>query len=268
MTVWAKTKQRLNTFWQRQFVEAETSRQRAFDLLFGVIAPILCLIFDPAVFRGSTMGRAYLGPIQIFAYLSISLGIVILSTRLFVPIRSDLLTGALGGVLLLGGFLAFALGIILLPVTILAVLIARFEGIFGLIPFLTAFVFARNGVRAMREIRPLDNKAALAAVILLSIVLVLGFPVVLQWRATTFVKQSIQTLTYGDDQESKLAIARLKNAFWCTDMLCYDEIVWAYHDWYRSQGETAFWLADAYEEITGNDLEDRLWITGQIRIFR
>jgi hypothetical protein len=33
-------------FW-RQFEPARTRRQLGFDLVFGVIGPILCLVFDP-----------------------------------------------------------------------------------------------------------------------------------------------------------------------------------------------------------------------------
>ena len=33
-------------FWQRQFLGPPTAQQIAFDVVFGVVGPVLCFIFD------------------------------------------------------------------------------------------------------------------------------------------------------------------------------------------------------------------------------
>jgi hypothetical protein len=38
-------------FWRRQFSNDVTPAQNIFDVIIGVIAPVLCFIFDPVVFN-------------------------------------------------------------------------------------------------------------------------------------------------------------------------------------------------------------------------
>jgi hypothetical protein len=38
-------------FWSRQFSNEVTSAQSGFDLIVGIMAPVLCFIFDPVVFN-------------------------------------------------------------------------------------------------------------------------------------------------------------------------------------------------------------------------
>src|ERR1051326_927378 len=47
-------------FWSRQFSTTITSRQKIFDLVVGVVIPILLVIFDPVVFRST---GACVGPV-------------------------------------------------------------------------------------------------------------------------------------------------------------------------------------------------------------
>src|SRR5687768_14930118 len=64
-------------FWKRQFSQQITTGQRTFDVLFGVITPILALAFDPVVFKGSrtcVSPEALLGEFSVFAYTAIGLG--------------------------------------------------------------------------------------------------------------------------------------------------------------------------------------------------
>lgn len=57
-------------FWAHQFPPEATSSQLAFDVLFGVVGPVLCFIFDPIVFRsGGVWGKPLLADYQLVAYL-------------------------------------------------------------------------------------------------------------------------------------------------------------------------------------------------------
>jgi hypothetical protein len=48
-------------FWKRRFEPPATVSQRWFDFIFGIVAPILCLVFDPAIFRnGFPAGMGFL----------------------------------------------------------------------------------------------------------------------------------------------------------------------------------------------------------------
>ena len=38
-------------FWANQFSEKRTGEQLVFDVLFGIVFPVLCFVFDPIVFR-------------------------------------------------------------------------------------------------------------------------------------------------------------------------------------------------------------------------
>jgi hypothetical protein len=55
-------------FWRRQFMPPTTKRQKIFDVLFGVIAPVLCFVFDPIVFKG-TFDEGLLRDYQSYAYM-------------------------------------------------------------------------------------------------------------------------------------------------------------------------------------------------------
>jgi len=52
------------SFWRRQFGEDRTDAQQVFDVVFGLIAPILCFYFDPIVFKGSFVQESTIHPIS------------------------------------------------------------------------------------------------------------------------------------------------------------------------------------------------------------
>jgi hypothetical protein len=193
-----------NEFWKKQFSEEITPLQNWFDVAFGVIAPILCLVFDPVVFRdGFLGGKGYLSHIRLFAYISIGFGIITLSIWLLSRNRkANILVGFISGILLVGSLLAMALGVFLLPVSLFGLLVAI--GILGFIPFLTAFVFLRNGIRAVRITQPTINKILLSVAMLIGVIFVIGVPLGVQWKASKLVSQSIYTIIHGDKEEVDL----------------------------------------------------------------
>jgi len=54
-----------NGFWKRQFSAEPTRAQNIFDVIFGEIGPVLCLIFDPFVFTYWQQGKYVFG--QLFS---------------------------------------------------------------------------------------------------------------------------------------------------------------------------------------------------------
>jgi len=248
---------------KKHFCYPRNTRQILVDLLFGVAAPILCLWFDPLVFRTSMMCGPYLNNMQIFAYVTIPVGVVFFLFNLFYPLqRSPVYQAVLGCLMVFGSMFALAIGLILLPLSILAILAVRWEGLLCLIPFLTAFVFFRAGLRALRSGWQKEKRFTIIASTLISICLVIGVPALLQYRANDFITSAVADITFGEEWEAALATERLQQVFWCSDSLCYDHLVWAYHDWYLEHGTEALWIASAYQELTGKDIDDRLWITG------
>src|SRR5262245_23791254 len=156
-------------FFARQFSDKATSHQSAFDILFGIVAPILCFVFDPIVFKNSFNLLPFeegLSRFALFVYLFSALAIITLALWLILAGRSSSLNAIIAGVLLAGAACSLVIGILILPLSLLG-LFFMFIGIFGFIPFFTAFVYLRNGVRAVRAATRLAGQPQLTAMVLL-----------------------------------------------------------------------------------------------------
>jgi hypothetical protein len=101
------------------------------------------------VFKGTFLGFPWLGDYQVLAYLvgAIEMAVFIV-WRTF---RTQLTTfsAPFAGVLFAGGLFSTLIGIAILPLSLFGLLL--FIGILGFTPFLTAFVYFRSGVRAMKD---------------------------------------------------------------------------------------------------------------------
>ena len=250
-------KEKRKKFVKLQFSEVITPKQKFFDVVFGIAAPILCLIFDPVVFKGSLFDGGILSRYRVFAFCLIGLEILVLALWLFVPNRSRVLSAILTGILCAGGLLSLLLGLLILPVALLALFFLQVVGIFGLIPIVTAFVFARNSIRALRTISMKIPKIGFAAWMLAGAILVFAGPIFLQWQTSRIVDQSVETISHGSPEERELAVDQLKKAFWCSKDTCFDALVWDYFEYHQKSME-AFWIADAYLELTGEPIQARL----------
>jgi len=125
------------SFWKSQFDSTVTQSQVIFDVVLGVIMPVLCLVFDPVVFRNLLpLGQAILSSIKIFGYVSIILGIIALSLWLLLRHHLSWLNAFLAGILLYGAFFALLLGIVLLPFSVI--------GLLGLVGILGLHLFSRH----------------------------------------------------------------------------------------------------------------------------
>ena len=242
-------------FWRRQFRQQTTRKQTIFDVLFGVVLPVLCFIFDPIVFRGNFFGGVPLfGQLQFLAYTVAFIEITTLLIWLVWRERLRRQAVALGGFLLTGALISLAIGIVLLPFSLLGLFFFGL-GLLGFTPFLTFIVFWRNGRRAINLQTAYARGARKLGALVLGMIFVVGGPSAAHVSLTRAASDSVEKILEGDAQSMEAAIKRLKLMGYFT-YISTDEIVWAYN---REQDQSRRErLARAYMEITGKDIEMRL----------
>ncbi|MFL6256366.1 MAG: hypothetical protein ACJ74T_15280 [Pyrinomonadaceae bacterium] len=248
---------RTQGFWRRQFDDAPTPAQRKFDMVFGIIMPILCFAFDPFVFRAGVMGgRGLYSKYQFYAYTLCALEMVALCAWLCSAGRAGRRPAALAGMLLAGALFSFFVGFSILPYSILGLFFVI--GILGFVPFLTALVYLRNGWRAAGAVgRAGKGSPGLAAAALAcGFFFALGAPAVAQMSVEREVSAALADVREG----RKLSPARLRAlrvTAAASGLAACDDLVWEYHS-ERDPARRAR-LAEAYAEITsGGDIEGRL----------
>jgi hypothetical protein len=239
-------------FCRRQFAGNGSTPQLVFDVSFGIVLPVLCLVFDPIVFLpGGFLSIVFLQDIRLFAYLSSFLGICALAYYLWTRKGSIVLAG------MLFGSMAFslAIGIALAPLSAVGLLI--FIGIFGFTPFVTAFVFLRNAHRCRRDAWAVARKGATrgpaALRFVLGVTLILGVPGVMQATSTAIARRAMTSVIFGSEQELPNAVRILKRVRIAADT---DQIVHAFQKT-GDEGERAR-LSWAYQEITGKNIQVRI----------
>jgi hypothetical protein len=242
-------------FWVRQLGSDVPTSQVVFDVVLGIVGPILCLIFDPFVFtdRLGTLVYSPLVEYRVFAYLGMGIGLIGLGIWLGLGQRLSIWKSFIVGILFVGALFSSIVGIVLFPFSIFGLLIL--VGVFGFLPFIVAFIYFRNGVRAAREIRQIystSNKAVLGGLFLLGLVVVIGLPGYAQWQSSRYVLNSLELVLHGNPVEVQQGVTNLQAAFWCTDW-CYSEIRLAYET--EQDPERRAQLAGAYKKLTGDDLE-------------
>lgn len=87
-------------FWKGQFSVEPIRPQIVYDVLFGIIAPILCFWFDPIVFQDSTApNEGLLGRYKLIVYFFSTIAIGALFLWLFYGNRWQSYAGFLSGIL-------------------------------------------------------------------------------------------------------------------------------------------------------------------------
>jgi hypothetical protein len=242
-------------FLSRQFAPGATRGQKIFDAVVGLLLPALCLYFDPIVFRGGVagLGEPALSRYRLFAYGVIALELAVLALWLFTGERLKEWGGMLGGAMLAGALFALAVGVLILPYTLLGLLIL--VGVLGFTPFFTAFVYLRNAARALGTSEPYLGAWRRAAALTLGAAISVGAPAYAHLRVERAVARALPELTSGDDARAAWAARRLRLAGWlgATD---FDEIARAYES--EPDAERKERLARSYRALTGRGVEDRL----------
>lgn len=181
-------------FWRRQFQQEPTKAQYKFDWMFGVIMPVVCFFFDPAIFSNAWMAEPFLGVIKPFAYLVSFTGTMAMMAWLIWGTRLKWLSAILGGLFLLCGAVALTIGVVMLPFSLVGLLILI--GALGFTPLFTGIVYLRNGVRAIRAAEPLLAKQLLVHVVLLSALAIGIIPYVINAE----INSSLERIKNGDAQ--------------------------------------------------------------------
>jgi hypothetical protein len=245
---------RWGEFLRRQFRDEPTHGQVIFDIIVGIVLPILCLVFDPLVFRGGISGRPLAGEFQLFAYALIAIEIAALAVWLGIGSRTGEWRGVLGGIMLSGALFSAGIGICLLPFSLIGLLFII--GALGFTPFLTAFIYLRNARRALRAGGTQLTRAGLSVTLLFGVTLALGAPAFAHWRVTRLIERSLAEVLEGEDARTHAAARKLRRVSWLASGEL-DQVVWAYGR--ETDPRRKDRLARAYRDITGGgDIEHRL----------
>ncbi len=234
------------SFWHRQFAPHPTTGQIGFDLAFGIVLPIICLWFDPIVFR-SSFGGALLGRYAVLAGVAISLGLVSLTAWLLIRRPPALFAGLMCG----GAIFATLLGVVLLPYSVIGLL--AIVGVLGFSPFATAFVFWRNTVRAYRKARENASPVLLWALAAMGLLITCGGPWAVHGYVAHELSQASEMILSPDPAKAAQGLTVLKRFQRFVNL---DQMVIAYEaekDTGRRQR-----LAAMYKELTGVEIEQRL----------
>lgn len=235
-------------FWARQFGPNRTGAQDVFDMTFGLVVPILCFVVDPVVFKSfPLLGRAFLEDYQLFAYVvsTVEMGFF-LAWRTF-PTKAKPLSPLFAGVFLAGACFSFVIGVVMLPLTVWTLLFLI--GVLGFIPFVSAFVYLRNGIRAMKAQSnlPLASRITTAT---LSGMVVIGSLVFASVYVENSISVSMGTVIYGNTIEAETAANRLK-WFRFIPLKQTNRLALAYgNEWDKEKKAI---LGRVYWEITGED---------------
>lgn len=242
-------------FWQRQFRQAPTRPQLVFDLIFGVVGPILCFVFDPVVFQGGILGRPLFPDYQAFVYLLSGMEIVVLCLWLVLGAGSELANAMIGGALMVGGVFCFAIGLLLLPFSVMGLMVAI--GILGFTPFMAALVYLRNGWRALRSPAKQPSVFTRATGGACGLLLVAGIPLALSMQIRSAVLKSVDYIIRADPVHAPQAAQQLAvlKYFASSDIERIPQAYLSERDESRKQLMRSY-----YREITGEDLEDRIRI--------
>lgn len=122
-----------------------------FDSFFGILVPILCIIFDPGIFHPVCSNERYGYASYLYAAITVEITVLILWLIFYERIKRGL--EGIAGIFFIGMAVAFIPIIILFPIKFGWIGSILCLWIVGIPPSLIAFVYLRNGVRAFRRAR-------------------------------------------------------------------------------------------------------------------
>lgn len=237
-------------FWRRQFQTEATEGQRKFDWIFGVVLPVICFAFDPVVFKGNALGTAYLGEYRPFAYILSFVSIMAMTAWLIWGAKLKWLGAFLAGLFTIGGAISLAIGVVLLPISLLGLLIL--VGALGFTPLFSALVYLRNAFRSYQSAKPfLEN-----GVLINSFVLSALFSMVVPSVANVQIKKISDEIKDGDVRTIREKTRTLK---YFAPLVNADFLAKRYFRSLSADGETEEMrvIQEAYRELTGEDVKTK-----------
>ena len=159
--------------------------RQAFCYVAGVVAPVLCLIFDPVVFRGyGGPAGGMFGVYRPGAYAFMAIEMTTMIAWLWSRESFGQASAVGAGAMWAGAFYAIGLGLLMLPLSAIG-LVAYGLGLLGFTPFFTGVAFAMQALLATGDAGPSPRRGALAARLVLGAMLAIGPAVLAQWLIST-----------------------------------------------------------------------------------
>jgi len=169
-------------------------KRMTIHLMYGIVLPCLCLLFDPFVLREDGMCNHFGGSaLRVTAYAAITLQMLTLLWWLLFGSKTRRLSGVLAGILLCGTLTAVGIGLALVPWSLLGFLVMG-VGALGFVPFFTARVFYRNTVAAARRARRCTTSREFRLWYLVGVIIALGVPLLAYWLFGDDLLQLIPSL--------------------------------------------------------------------------
>jgi len=225
--------------------------RRWFEVICGILLPIVCVVADPIVFKHSVLFGGLGGPLFqwgiVFGYMEILIGVIALTIFLWRRPASPFLAG----ILLVGTAFSVFLGIILFPFSLLGLFFVI--GVLGFSPFLSFIVFARACRQVWSDCLISQTKKTVAIYAGLGFLWASALPVAAQRTVDAIVKPAVQQVLSGEADEKTRRLLWVLN--WATDL---DPLVTAYQS--EKERPKKQYLAEVYEEISGTTIESRIAI--------
>jgi hypothetical protein len=234
------------SFGERQFSAEGTPAQFWFDVLFGLVLPVVCVCFDPVVFRSPEgLHRTFFGIYAVFGYACFALGWVALLVWLVSGCASGVLCGVLAG----GALFASIVGLFLLPLSVILLVVVI--GIIGFAPFLTAFVLFRNCRRVCARLGSGGRKSLLGTVA--GLVMFIGLPLTIQTYINRSIETAIDGIVAGNPVVGVSGLQAIKRY---ERIGSGDRLVWRYRT--EKSATARDRIESAYRDLTGVSIEQRL----------
>jgi len=241
------------SFWKRQFTDTATRPQLVFDVIFGIVMPVICFYFDPGIIRSHYRWDGYLSLGQHAITIYMFSGFAILGLMFWMGLRKQANRYAplIGGLFVSAATFSFLLGVLMLPASLIGLIIII--GALGFTPFATGLVFLRNGVRAINQTRSSSTGRIQVKMIATAALLAFCVPLVTSWQLGRAADRAVNQIVLSDHSDSALSTAR--HLRWFADA---NPIMSAYAN--EKDAKRRDRLARAYREITGEDINQRLMI--------
>lgn len=233
-------------FWERRFPGEPTHNRRTFDWVFGVIIPVVCFAFDPVVFN-SFLEKSLLGKFRPFAYVLSYVSIMAVIGWFLLGERLKWLNAFLAGLFGVSAIISFALGILLLPFSLIGLIFLI--GVLGFTPFFSGAVYLRNAVWAFRAARPFLEKRVVISSFLLGAV----FSIAIPWTVNMHINRELDRIQSGNAEEIGSGVSRLR---YVCPLIDAEPLA---REYYRGsdaerRSDRMRALAAAYEELSGKDI--------------
>lgn len=229
-------------FWKRQFAEEPTRKQLAFDLVFGTLLPLICVVADPIVFN-DWMEGGFLYNGRITGWGTITSGALVSALWWFRDRHRE--APGWAGAFITYTVFSLALGLVMSPFSLLGILFFGI-GCLGFTPFATGFAFLRAAIRALRGLRGRWGWAApriFAGAWIASIFLFIN--VAVYWRCNRAAERIERD--FAAPTEADLALLRRWRFFYAPKR-------W-WDDWNQASGPDQDRIWSLYTEIMGKEPE-------------